>query len=109
LVEGGATSVATTLRFRATAELADIVDPDGNPFVTGCTFEDGAIDGDGSVLVTVSPSQWLDQVDFGELEPNGEEPLELVPGEIPHKAFARGLKKGAAYLFRYSPGLDSQP
>lgn len=109
LVEGAATSGATTLRFRASAELADIADAEGNPFVTGCTFEDGVIDGDGSVLVTVSPSLWLDQVDFTSLEPNGDEPIELDPESIPHKAFARGLKKGAAYLFRYSPGIDSQP
>ncbi len=66
LVEGSATSGSKALRFRASAELADIVDPEGNPFVTGCTFEDGAIDGDGSVLVTVSPALWLDQVDFSE-------------------------------------------
>jgi hypothetical protein len=107
LVEGSATSGSTTFRFRASAELADVVDPEGNPFVAGCTFEDGAIDGDGSVLVTVSPALWLDQVDFSVLEPTGDEPVELEAGGTPHKAFARGLKKGAAYLFRYSPGLDS--
>jgi hypothetical protein len=107
LVEGSATSGTTTLRFRASAQLADIVDPEGNPFVTGCTFEEGAIGGDGSVLLTVSPALWFDQVDFSALEPNGGERVELEAGGTPHKAFARGLKKGAAYLFRYSPGLDS--
>lgn len=107
LVEGRATSGATALRFRAAGELADVLDPDGNPFVTGCTFEGGSIDGDGSVLVTVSPPLWLDQVDFSELEAKGDEPVELASRGTPHKAFARGLKKGAAYSFRYSPGFEA--
>ncbi|MDQ2644509.1 MAG: hypothetical protein M3020_11875 [Myxococcota bacterium] len=102
LVEGSATSGPASLRFRASAGLADIVDPDGNPFVTGCTFEDGDIVSDGSVLVTVSPALWLDQVDFSLLERSGDDAVELDASGIPHKAFARGLKKGAAYSFRYS-------
>ncbi len=109
LVEGSATSGSTRLRFRASGELADVVDPDGNPFVTGCTFEDGSIDGDGSVLVTVSPALWLDQVDFSIVEPSGDEAVELDPSGIAHKAFARGLKKAAAYVFRYSSGFESHP
>ena len=104
LLEGSAASGSTTLRFRAGARLADVTDADGNPFVSGCPFEDGAIDRDGSVLLSVSPALWLDQLDFSLLAPNGNEPVELEPGSTPHQAFARGLKKGAAYLFRYTPG-----
>jgi hypothetical protein len=109
LVEGSATSGSTTLRFRASGELADVVDADGNPFVMGCSFEDGEIVSDGTVLVSVSPALWLDQVDFSLLEPSRDEAVELDPSGIPHKAFARGLKKGAAYSFRFSPGFNSHP
>jgi len=108
LLEGTATSGSDRLRFRLSAGLADVLDADGNPFVTGCTLEDGSIDGDGSVLLTVLPSLWLDQVDFSGLESSGEAATELPAGSLPHKAFARGLKKAGAYSFRYSPGLDSE-
>ena len=65
--------------------------------VVGCTFANGEISGDGTVVVTVHAEVWLDQVDFALLPDSGE----LVPGEIPHKAFVRGLQKAAAYTFAY--------
>ncbi len=103
LVEGTATSGREKRVFRARAALEDVVDADGHPFVAGCAFENGDIRDDGVVRLTVWPSVWLDQVDFGELPADAAAPSELDPNTTPHKAFTRGLKKAAAYVFAYEP------
>jgi hypothetical protein len=103
LVEGTAASGQQRRSFRASAALEDVLDADGQPFVAGCAFENGDIREDGVVRLTVWPSVWLDQVDFGELPADAPAPSELEPETTPHKAFTRGLKKAAAYVFAYAP------
>ena len=103
LIEGTATSGRQRRAFRARAALDDVLDADGHPFVAGCPFENGDIRDDGAVRLTVWPSVWLDQVDFGDLPADAAAPSELEPDTTPHKAFTRGLKKAAAYVFGYEP------
>lgn len=69
------------------------------PEVDGCVFEDGQLDADGIVTVTVQVHQWVDQIDFSLVESVGE--IDLSAHEIPHNAFVRGIKKAAAYVFSY--------
>jgi hypothetical protein len=103
LVEGSTTSGGEARHFRARALLEDVLDAEGHPFVAGCAFENGDIRENGAVRLTVWPSVWLDQVDFGELPANAAAPSELDPKTTPHEAFTRGLKKAAAYVFAYEP------
>ncbi|HEY8945897.1 MAG TPA: hypothetical protein VIM73_16625 [Polyangiaceae bacterium] len=108
LVEGISISAEGARRFRARAAMADIADAQGEPFVAGCPFDDGAIDADGHVTLTIDPGIWFDQVDFSLLSQlAGDAAVELRPGETPHKAFVRGLKKAIAYSFSYSAQTES--
>lgn len=91
--------------FRAVAQAADVL-PTGSdiPEVDGCVLDAGSVSGDGTVILTIRATLWLDQIDFGDLpEPVGGEAVELTPGEPPHNAFARGLKKAIAYHFEFVP------
>ncbi|MBK8252035.1 MAG: hypothetical protein IPK82_05140 [Polyangiaceae bacterium] len=108
LIEGQASKENVTISFRATADESDILNADGNPFVEGCVFKVVDIESSGKVTLTIHPEVWFDQVDFSLVSPseNGE-PVNLTPGEIPHKAFVRGLKKGTAYDFAFV--ADSSP
>lgn len=104
-LEGEATKDGAVLRFRATADEADILNADGNPFVEGCVFETADIEESGTVTLAIHPAIWLDQVDFGEVPAELDaDRVDLPPGEAPHKAFVRGLQKGTAYEFSYTPG-----
>ncbi len=69
------------------------------PEVDGCVFEDGQLDGDGIVTVTVGVHRWIDQIDWSLVEGDGA--IDLSAHEIPHNAFVRGIKKAAAYRFSY--------
>jgi hypothetical protein len=101
-VVGTATKDALVRPFAVSALEADVLDTEGLPQVEGCTFEDGGVDGDGTVVLVLRPSVWLDQVDFSLVTESADgAPVELAPGEIPHKGFVRGLKKAAAYGFSY--------
>jgi hypothetical protein len=103
-IEGEATKDGAVLRFRATADEADILNADGKPFVEGCVFETVDIEASGTVTLTVHPSVWLDQVDFAGVPAEVDaDRVDLPPGEGPHKAFTRGLQKGTAYNFSYTP------
>lgn len=102
-IEGEATKDGAVLRFRATADEADILNADGNPFVEGCVFETADIEASGTVTLAIHPAVWLDQVDFAEVpDPGDADHADLPPGEAPHKAFVRGLQKGTAYGFSYT-------
>lgn len=73
--------------------------------VEGCAFDHGRIDADGTVVLRVRPGIWLDQVDFSLVpESTDAAPVALAPGELPHKAFVRGLAKAAAYGFSFEEG-----
>jgi hypothetical protein len=108
LVEGTASAGQERRAFRARAGLEDVLDADGHPSVAGCAFENGDIRDDGVVRLTVRPSVWLDQVDFSELPAGAAGPSELEPESTPHKAFARGLRKAAAFVFAYEPGTRAR-
>lgn len=103
VVEGIAERAGVSRPFRVEAAIADVVDADGEAAVAGCVFEEADVQEDGIVFVRILPSVWLDQIDFAEVPPDADgRPVTLEPGTIPHKAFARGLKKGTAYVFSYT-------
>lgn len=105
VVEGVAEQAGASRPFRAEGAIADVVDSDGEAAVAGCVFEEADVQEDGAVTVRILPSVWLDQIDFAEVpESTDGQPVLLEPGTIPHRAFARGLKKGTAYVFSYSAG-----
>lgn len=104
IVEAEAVKGDLTRTFVATADVADVVDTSGEPRVEGCTFEEADVQADGAVEVEINPAVWLDQVELDAVpESQDGSPVALAPGEVPHKAFTRGLKKGSAYVFRYVP------
>ncbi|MEZ4303024.1 MAG: hypothetical protein R3B70_49325 [Polyangiaceae bacterium] len=109
-LEGLAEKAGSTLPFRAVAGEPDILNADGAPFVEGCVFEVADIDSPGTVTLSIHPEVWLDQVDFAEVPtpPEGTR-TDLTPGETPHKAFTRGLKKGTAYDFHFDPTTGEGP
>lgn len=103
-VEGEATKGGAVVRFRAAADEADVLTSDEEPVVEGCVFEAADIEASGTVTLTIHPGVWFDQVDFGKVEGAADaDRVDLVPGEAPHKAFVRGLKKGTGYTFSYAP------
>ncbi|MCU0684645.1 MAG: hypothetical protein MUF34_20765 [Polyangiaceae bacterium] len=73
--------------------------------VEGCAFETAEVRGDGTVTIVVHPAVWLDQVDFSELPAAaaGAPATPLPADSSARRALLRGLKKGLAYVFRYSP------
>lgn len=105
VVEGTAEKGGEERPFRVEAVVADVLDSEGDPAVEGCVFEEADVQEDGGVTVTVKPSVWFDQVDFADVpaSPDGQ-PVLIAPGSTAHRAFARGLKKGTAYVFSYAPG-----
>jgi hypothetical protein len=104
IAEGIATREgAEPLRFRATADLADIERSAANGYVDGCEFRELDIDNDGKVTVSVNPKIWFDLVDFAELEPAaGDEFVEFPGDSQPKIAFALGLAQLSAYEFSFS-------
>jgi len=103
IVEGTAAREGTPpLRFVATADLVDIERSAANGYVDGCRFDELDIQGDGRVTVRVTPKVWFDLVDFSELAPVGDEPVELPPDSQPKIAFALGLAQLSAYEFSFS-------
>lgn len=103
VVEGSAAREGTPpLRFVATADLADIERSAANGYVDGCQFDELDVQGDGRVTVFVTPKIWFDLVDFSELVPAGDEPVEFPPDSQPRIAFALGLAQLSAYEFSFS-------
>jgi hypothetical protein len=90
------------LRFIATADLADIERSASAGQVEGCEFTELGIEGPGLVTVSVNPKIWFDLVDFAELEPAGDTPVELPDDSQPKIAFAQGLAQLSAYEFSFS-------
>lgn len=102
VVEGKATKGAEARVFRLSADQAEILNADQNPYVEGCVFNDDEVTGNGTILLTLHPSVWLDQVDF-ETTPASADgaPVDVDPADKAHKAFIRGLQKGTGYGFSY--------
>jgi hypothetical protein len=96
LVHGEARHGATTVSFTAHADVADVLDTFNEPKVDGCVFAPVDVAGDGTVTLTVRPTVWFDQVDFTGV--SGD-----LAGTVAFNGFARGLKKGSAYAFAYTP------
>jgi hypothetical protein len=114
LTEGVATKDTVSLRFIAKADEPDVRDGDNLPKVGGCAFgsepgKDGvSMDADGTVTLTLVPSVWFDQVDFGYVAPGAAGALTPdrngvvdIAGTLAWQGFIRGVKKGTAYLFSY--------
>ena len=116
-VEGRATMDEQRLRFRASADVADLLNPESDlPEIAGCPFA-GALDGDGTVVCRVEPAVWLDQVDFSTLdappdaasrdEPASAQVVNLARGTQAHNAFTRGAKKAMAYSFEFEKEVST--
>jgi hypothetical protein len=104
-LEGRAERGAEARAFRAEFSLdelrADATEAEAA--VVGCAFDPADVRGDGTVTVVVRPAVWFEQVDFAGLAPaEGGAPAPLGEGGA-RRALARGLKKGAAYGFHFSP------
>lgn len=104
LVSGTAESADLALTFEVSATREEVLDTYGEPVISGCPFTGGTVAGDGTVVLTLDPALWLDQVDFSR-EPDvvSGQSVVLDPAEVPHEAFVRGLKKAAAYAFSFTP------
>lgn len=102
VLEGEATKGDKTRLFHAALDQEHILNADSNPYVEGCIFDEVEVPADGTVLLTVKPSLWFDQLDFSRVpESMDGKPVDLAEGEIPLKAIARGLQKGTGYTFTY--------
>ncbi|MBK8997057.1 MAG: hypothetical protein IPM35_15095 [Myxococcales bacterium] len=103
LLEGTATKDASSVDFRALADVADVLDLGGKPLVEGCLFEEVELTARSTVSVEIDLGLWLGQVDFGALTPPaGGGVATLEPGTTPHEDFTRGLRKAASYRFSLS-------
>jgi hypothetical protein len=115
LTEGTASKDNVTIRFIAKADDTEVTDGDKKVEVAGCAF--GAapglvgvdMDGDGTVTLSLVPSVWFDQVDFGYVAPGtaGAPAPDLngvidIAGTLAWQGFVRGVKKGTAYEFSYT-------
>lgn len=115
LTQGAATKNGVTIQFIAKADETEVVNGDHEVEVAGCAFgaapgEVGvAMDGDGTVTLTLVPSVWFNQVDFAYVAPgaagaptpdaNG---VVDIAGTLAWQGFIRGIKKGTAYEFSYT-------
>lgn len=102
VTEGSAQSGTTTLKFKASAALADVLDSYGEPKLEGCAFARADVEADGTVTLAIDPTVWLDQVDFGDVKPTADASPADLAGTIAFKGFVRGLKKGTGFGFSYS-------
>lgn len=103
LVSGTATKEGKTVHFEAAADMADIERTAKGGEVSGCTFAEADVEGDGIVHVTVSPRVWFNLVDFSELaEGSAESPSIFAPDSTARIAFALGLTQLSAYEMAFS-------
>lgn len=102
VVEGEASKDGEARAFRASATKGDVTNANGNPAVEGCVFTPAEVDGDGTVVLRVNPSVWLDQVDFGELPEGSGQYVDLPAGGAAHQAFTLlGITRASAYSFSF--------
>lgn len=100
---GVATKDDEIVHFRAFAELADIEKTSPAGEIDGSVFDEVAVEIDGTVTLTVTPSIWFNLVDFSEVEPGTEDqPTELTPGGAAAIGFALGVAQLSAYHYSYS-------
>lgn len=104
LVEGSGTKDGKTRIFRMIATKEDVLDSYNEPKIDGCAFQETDVQGSGTVSVHILPSIWLDQAELEFVaESTDGEPVELQDGEEAQRAFERGVKKGTAYKFSFTP------
>lgn len=102
MLSGTAERDAQVVAFTARAAAADVLDEaSGLPDVAGCPVEGTNVEG-GILRLHFSLGLWLDRVPFDELE-DLEGPSPFVPGEAPHNAFVRGLRKALGYSVDHLP------
>ncbi len=104
LLEGSATKGALSKVFRFVATRADALDAADEPALEGCAFDEADVQGDGTVVLRVDPSVWLDQAELDELpdSPDGE-PVSPSADDPAARAFVRGIKKSSALTFHFEP------
>ncbi|MEZ4228933.1 MAG: hypothetical protein R3B89_07210 [Polyangiaceae bacterium] len=96
------------------ANEADVLDTNGVPTVEGCPFDDGAdsgqavVSGDGTIVLTIDPSHWVDQLDLARVTPPTDASVVEITSDDAilaplHNAFARGLRQAVAYRFSFIP------
>jgi hypothetical protein len=103
VAEGVATKADKIVHFRAFAELADVQKSSPAGEIDGSVFDEVAVEADGTVTLTVTPSIWFNLVDFSEVEPGTEdEPTELTPGGAASIGFALGVAQLSAYHYSFT-------
>lgn len=105
LIEGRADRAGEASRsFRAVIDFEELAASSNAGSVTGCVFEQVAVETDGSVFVKVRPAPWFNLVDFAELDPAGpDDPATFPRNSQPRLALAQGLAQHSAYTFSYRP------
>ena len=102
VVEGKAQKDDETRMFRASATKGDVTNANGNPAVEGCVFTPVEVESDGTVVLHIKPSVWLDQVDFTDVPASTDKPADLPQGGPAHQAFTLlGVTRATAYLFTF--------
>jgi hypothetical protein len=100
---GSASKDGKTVNFILTADLADVSRTARDGKVTGCTFQEIAVDADGTVTITIRPRVWFSLVDFAEVAPGTPEaPTVIGTDTTAHIGFALGLGQLSAYQFEYT-------
>lgn len=102
VVEGTADKDGESRPFRASATLGDVTNANGNPAVEGSVFTPADVAGDGTVVLRIKPSVWIDQVDFSELPPGSPDFVDLPTGGAAHQAFTLlGVTRASAYTYSF--------
>jgi hypothetical protein len=103
-VEGTALVGGEPLVFRAVATEAELLSAEEvpRPAVVGLAFDEAAVASAGEVVLSVDLPTWLDQVDFADVATPPAGARAELEGSA-REAFARGVKKGAAYALRFEP------
>lgn len=115
LTRGTAVKGEVTIQFIAKADEPEVYDGDAKAEVAGCAFgakpgEVGVeMDGNGTVVLSLVPRVWFDQVDFAYVAPgatgapraNADGSVDIA-GTLAWQGFIRGVKKGTAYEFSYT-------
>ncbi len=108
------TQGSVSFDIEVSASEADVLDTNGVPTIEGCPFDDSAgsgeavISGDGTIVLTVDPSHWVDQLDLSRVTPPTDGSVVEITNEDAtlaplHNAFARGLRQAVAYRFSFVP------
>ena len=94
----------TPIHFELSADYADVAKQAVSGQVDGCVFAEADVSTDGTVTLMVSPSVWLNVVDFSAVAPgSSDSPTSVAVTEKAGIGFVSGLTQLDAYAFSYAP------